>query len=189
MFTTIKEDLTLPSDYKIPEGYNQDLGLLLHREGIKNHSLCFMGNPNPNPYYDHLEFPFSMDENPKDYVNTTFIPKKGLQSKYNEVMGVFQLGLGNQWTWRNKTEKLIPMFEETTDVFCYTIQFNTIEEMKVFMNHYEKSNPLYVSVEVSFLEKVEFLGNTEYFCVLKYKGIEKRQNREEFYMDKVGELV
>ena len=81
------------------------------------------------------------------------------------------------------------MFEETTDVFCYTIQFNTIEEMKVFMNHYEKSNPLYVSVEVSFLEKVEFLGNTEYFCVLKYKGIEKRQNREEFYMDKVGELV
>ena len=181
----------VPNDYKKPKTFHNDLGLLLQMEGISNHSICFSGENTPQ--YQQLDFPFTMEQNPSDYKNTTFVPKSPLkingvgkdESLYGKgivVNGEFDITIGNQWTWRDKTEKLIPQFEgELGNTFMWTIWFSNNKDLIEFKKKYNSSEPFYVNVELSPIYKMNSFEDVEYYCELNFKGYDKRDTLDEFY--------
>ena len=181
--TTHNTITEIPKDYKKPIGFHHDFGLLLNKEGIKKHTICFNGNYSNG--YGYMEFPFTMGENPNDYVNTSFIPKSPLvespsPTSESIIQGEFDLSIGNQWTWRDKTESLIPEFEDD-NIFIWSMYFSNKKDVSDFKKKYEGSNPFYVNVELSPILRMDSCERVEYYCELNFKGYDKRDTMEEFY--------
>ena len=73
--------IELPKNYEKPIGWGNDLGLVLHKKGVKNHKLCFSGVQIGGS--THYSFPTIESDIEKK--NTTFLPKS---SNLNTQYGV-----------------------------------------------------------------------------------------------------
>ena len=97
----------LPSDYKPPHNFCDDLGLLLWKQGLKEHRIHLQFNRTDiglGMEVGMVTFPTTYDKNPYDFVNTTFCSVSHKMMEMNENgmsywSGNFGFGLKNQMMW------------------------------------------------------------------------------------------
>ena len=190
----------IPKDYKVPKGYLDDFGLLLKREGIEEHSICYCGSyqptfPDMGMVMSGFSFPFSMSENPDDYINTTFVNKGTEMVKQNQITTSFNYFIGNQTNWRTqkieKGENVVDV-ESLTSELTYTLVFDKYgQDMTEFVKKFKSDESFYIKVKVdSDILENTFLGKTEYYCELLFKEFEDRsEQHEKFYEKSYGQMV
>ena len=176
----------LPSDYTKPDGFSDDLGLLLWEQGLKDHRIYFQMNKSVmGVNYGHIGFPTTYGKNPYDYVNTSFCPID------SQVQGVEEGGmfywttyfgfiLGNQMMWLKTTH---PNLSELTETIMVSMVFPKGQsQMKKFGQSIWNNEGGYGKFKVSpLIRKRSPINNKdEYYSVLIFDGVDKTRDTNGF---------
>jgi len=183
----------IPSDYKTPDKFSDDFGLLLRKEGIKEHSICFPINVRSD-FGSMMSFPFSVSENPEDYINTTFMDRTRDMVRGNMMTSHFNYTIGNQTNWlseRIEKKQNVVNPDEMTQRICYTLRFNELNLMSEFVSKYRSDEVFYCKVRVGDEIVRNTIGDiTEYYNEMNFIEFEDRSKKhDEFYNQKYNRNV
>ena len=182
----------IPPDYVKPEGFNDDFGLLLKREGIKEHSLCFpkhKGHKVGSMVGSMMSFPFCLDENPDDYINTTFMDRRNYMVRGNMITLHFHYHIGNQTSWLSKKiekNQNVVNPDKLTEMMCFSLWFNNLNLMNEFVTKYESEDLFYCKVRLRDKIIRNVVGDKiEYYNEIDFIGFEDRSVQHKEYYDKL----
>lgn len=176
----------IPSDYKKPDGFIDDLGLLLWEQGLKDHRIYFQMNKTVmGMNYGHVGFPTTYKKNPYDYVNTSFCPIDSQVQGVEEGgmfcwTTVFGFVIGNQMMWLKTTH---PNPVELTETIMISMVFPKGQsQMKKFGQSIWNNDGGYGKFKVSpLIRKRHPINNEdEIYSVLIFDGYDKTRDSNGF---------
>tara|TARA_Y100000592_G_C5306842_1_gene238179 strand:+ start:43 stop:672 length:630 start_codon:yes stop_codon:yes gene_type:complete len=176
--------IELPKNYEKPIGWGNDLGLVLHKKGVKNHKLCFSGVQIGGS--THYSFPTIESDIEKK--NTTFLPKS---SNLNTQYGVpiynnsMMYDFGHNVPWMTEKE----YNENYDDGLVWTIYFKDKRDKRLFKRLHDSDEVFVVNVEVGDLRINNTFGHTEYYCELEFKDFEFLDKSESEKLQPMMEVI
>jgi len=180
----------LPSDYKKPDGFCDDLGLLLGEQGLKDHRIYFQMNKTVpglpmEMNYGHISFPTTYNKNPYDYVNTSFCPIDSQVTGF-EKGGMFfwstdfQFCLGNQMMWLKTTH---PNPDKLTESIMISMVFPKGQsQMRKFGQSIWDNNGGYGKFKVTppIRKRNRLINKVEFYSVLIFDGYDTMKDTNGF---------
>lgn len=179
----------LPSNYKTPDNFCDDLGLLLWKQGLKEHRIHLQFN-NTELFLFGLEgglttFPTTYNKNPYNFVNTTFcsVSHQMMEMCENGMSfwsGNFGFGIKNQMMWLKH-----PNPKELSSELVMSVVFpkGRTQFMK-FGNKLKSSYPngIYGKFKVSpLIRKRNPINNkVEFYSVLIFDGYDTMKDTNGF---------
>ena len=176
----------LPSDYKKPDGFCDDLGLLLGEQGLKDHRIYFQMNIEVmGMNVGRIIFPTIYNKNPYDFVNTSFCPID------SQIMGFekggmffwstdFQFCLGNQMMWLKTTH---PNPDKLTESIMISMVFPKGQsQMRKFGQSIWDNNGGYGKFKVTppIRKRNRLINKVEFYSVLIFDGYDTMKDTNGF---------